>query len=61
MPALTRFAVDILRVYLHRGFATAQRIAHEQDLDTYRATRRQKVKKMIAEFHVQPVHPRSSR
>ena len=39
MESLNQFAVDVLRVYFHRGFAAAQSVAHSQDVASYVATR----------------------
>ena len=46
MPSLQRFAVDVLRVYLHRGFAMAQQVAHGTDVFQYEKTRQDKVAKV---------------
>jgi len=36
---LQRFAVDVLRVYFHRGFAAAQQVAHAGDVFEYKQHR----------------------
>ena len=39
LPDLQRFAVDVLRVYFHRGLAAAQQVAHAQVVSDYASTR----------------------
>lgn len=39
MPDLQRFAVDVLRVYFHRGLAAAQQVAHGQVVSDYASNR----------------------